>query len=349
MQITGENQISSAISRYGVAPGARWMMEAEMEAAQLAIESGVYAVWRSLKNGQDCTRIGNRHRCFCGHSYGDHKFATKKSRHQACLACGCKRFEVVPTRPEEIGAWWLPRRKNFDVRSWRPKCKCSHSHEDHDPNIRSCKLCVCNLFNSDYCCLNCDGLQEEHEVVFESEEERVQTGRPVLEAFFPLSETPHIQHQVFSEEGKKDGPYVRPRRNTGSRGHGRGGRGPRPRSAHHEQQISSVPAASSLAQSLESLVLSGAISAAEYHARLQQDLEKGGGSQSSIQQTPIDTSQNAIVPRGNSRNLSVSRRGRRATSSGSQRPTSMRYKPLSSQNTPPNTTSVRYKPLSGGS
>ncbi|CAM9459357.1 unnamed protein product [Heterosigma akashiwo] len=61
------NQLVSAIQQFGVAPGARWMMQAELEGAKQALETGVYVTWRSEKSGQDCVRVGPRHRCFCGH------------------------------------------------------------------------------------------------------------------------------------------------------------------------------------------------------------------------------------------------------------------------------------------
>jgi hypothetical protein len=32
-------------------------------------------------------------------------------------------FKFVPSRPEECGMYWLVRRKDFDVKSWRPPCK----------------------------------------------------------------------------------------------------------------------------------------------------------------------------------------------------------------------------------
>lgn len=51
--------------------------------------------------GEDCTRIGPSHVCFCGHAYSSHKFG--KSALPKCLQCKCKIFEYVPMRPEEIG------------------------------------------------------------------------------------------------------------------------------------------------------------------------------------------------------------------------------------------------------
>jgi len=46
--------------------------------------------------------------------------------------CGCKAFAWVPSRPEDVGEYWLPKRRDFDPVTWRMKCRCKHTHEDHD-------------------------------------------------------------------------------------------------------------------------------------------------------------------------------------------------------------------------
>ena len=159
-QPTTLGQIEQAAASYGVAPGAKAMMQAESRGAQRAVASGVYIVWRSKKNGADCSRVGSDARCFCGHALSAHK-AVSKSNPQApaCTSCPCRRFEFVPSRPEECGMWWLPRRKGFDVHSWRAPCRCKHGHDSHDPVTRRCRMCACSCFVSDYRCLGCDGSQ----------------------------------------------------------------------------------------------------------------------------------------------------------------------------------------------
>ena len=47
--------IRAALLTYGPAPGGKKMMQWEEEAAEAAINSGVYTVWRS-STGQDCSR-----------------------------------------------------------------------------------------------------------------------------------------------------------------------------------------------------------------------------------------------------------------------------------------------------
>lgn len=62
--------------------------------------------------------------CFCRHFYKDHKNnAFSKKTNTSCEFCPCKKFAFVPQRPEEVGEWWLPRRKDFDINKWRAKCK----------------------------------------------------------------------------------------------------------------------------------------------------------------------------------------------------------------------------------
>ena len=54
--------------------------------------------------------------------------------------CKCRGFAWVPSRPEDIGEFWFKRRRDFDVSTWRCKCRCKHTHEQHDPNgMRRCK------------------------------------------------------------------------------------------------------------------------------------------------------------------------------------------------------------------
>lgn len=45
--------------------------------------------------------------------------------------CRCLMFCFIPSRPEEVGEFWLKRRATFDPKAWRAQCRCKHSHEDH--------------------------------------------------------------------------------------------------------------------------------------------------------------------------------------------------------------------------
>eukprot|EP00873_Tetraselmis_striata_P015359 jgi/Tetstr1/435623/TSEL_024524.t1 len=197
------------VEQFGAAPGAKKMLTWEKEAADLALETGVYTTWRSSAGQQDCTRVGPSARCFCGHSFKAHTGAGTLSL-GACGGgksgpCKCKRFEFIPRRPEELGEWWLPRRKGFNINTWRPKCRCKHSHDEHAPPgapYHRCAApgCGCGHFSSDFLCVVCDKHWEDHETVTETEAERRAGGRPVRSAFYPLADTPDIQALVFGAE-----------------------------------------------------------------------------------------------------------------------------------------------------
>lgn len=45
--------------------------------------------------------------------------------------CCCLMFCFIPSRPEEVGEFWLKRRATFDPKAWRAQCRCKHSHEEH--------------------------------------------------------------------------------------------------------------------------------------------------------------------------------------------------------------------------
>lgn len=68
--------------------------------------------------------MGKLSKCYCGHAFPQHNdsFFGKK-QNTTCQKCPCKRFAYVPARPEECGMYWLVRRKDFDVNTWRAPCK----------------------------------------------------------------------------------------------------------------------------------------------------------------------------------------------------------------------------------
>ena len=219
-QSTGD-QMLAALEQFGPAPGAQKLMNAERAAAEAAMASDEYVVWRCMPTGQDCTRIGPSSRCFCGHSYKVH--GPRGCNGGKSKSCRCQGFTFIPSRPEEVGMWWLPRRKDFDVRKWKAKCKCGHTHVEHDCDRRRgrpCRLCGCGGFTSDFLCVVCDKHWEDHETVWESSRERMAEGRPVGEDFMPLAEAPRIQQAVFNPtpEMMERRQQVAPARSSGFKG-----------------------------------------------------------------------------------------------------------------------------------
>jgi len=116
IQANNEQTILECVKQFGPAPGAKKMMTWEFTHAREAISSGVYVTWVSRAGKGDCFRVGSESKCFCGHLFKDHqKVLTKKTTKTNCDKCVCKAFSFIPRRPEELGQWWLPRRKGFNI------------------------------------------------------------------------------------------------------------------------------------------------------------------------------------------------------------------------------------------
>jgi hypothetical protein len=195
IQANNEAAILEAVKSFGPAPGAKKMLNWEFTHAREAIQSGVYINWISTKNGGDCFRIGSESRCMCGHFLKSHDRTLPKKGpvKSSCNKCECKRFSFIPRRPEELGQWWMPRRKGFDINKYRPACKCKHNHEEHNSKPpHKCSGCSCFGFEGDFACISCDGLWEEHETTWETEKERRDNGRATMEDYLPLANNPAV-------------------------------------------------------------------------------------------------------------------------------------------------------------
>mmetsp|Transcript_16530 Transcript_16530/g.27111 ORF Transcript_16530/g.27111 Transcript_16530/m.27111 type:complete len:258 (+) Transcript_16530:52-825(+) len=204
MQPRSENDVLAALQKYGPAPGGKKLLDLERENALWSLQSEIYATYRSVSTNKDCTRIGPSSKCFCAHNLSDHDLRSPMVK---CKLCRCKHFAYVPCRPEEIGEWWLVRRKEFKIHEWVPKCRCGHGPFSHAPDSsRRCSCTSCKGFSSHFLCLNCDGHWEDHDCVFETEAERRAAGRPVGDAYMPLHETPAIADCVFG--AKPPGPSL---------------------------------------------------------------------------------------------------------------------------------------------
>ena len=159
------------------------------------MKSGIYITWVSSTSKEDqCFRIGSESRCFCGHFLSSHdKDLTKSKVKSGCQTCKCKEFKFIPRRPEELGQWWMPRRKGFDINTWRAACVCKHGHDEHAVGRPfKCLSCSCYDFQGDFCCLACDQKFEEHETLWETEKERQQNKKGIREDYLPLANNPDI-------------------------------------------------------------------------------------------------------------------------------------------------------------
>lgn len=179
------------------------MLQWEFTHAKEAEQSGIYVTWRSDAATEDCFRVGSQSRCFCGHSFANHENKLgKKKLVTSCKNCDCKAFRFIPRRPEEVGQWWLPRRKGFNVNTWRAMCKCKHTHEEHKATQPpKCTKCACYSFQSDFCCIGCDKMFEDHETLYETEQERARMGKPVRRDYYPLASNPQIQQETMKKLG----------------------------------------------------------------------------------------------------------------------------------------------------
>lgn len=128
--------VEDAIGMFGVAPGGSALILAEAAAANESINSGLYIIWRpnpycvlppsasdEIRDGTgQCCRVGSKSVCECGHPLSSHakpKLSSGFIRPPACSRCRCGGFTYTPTRPEECGQWWLPRRRDFDLIEWQ--------------------------------------------------------------------------------------------------------------------------------------------------------------------------------------------------------------------------------------
>ncbi|KAF5401134.1 hypothetical protein PHET_05553 [Paragonimus heterotremus] len=175
----------------------------EVDAVREAISSGVYIAWRPTEkpwDQQDCQRVSSKARCFCGHLLNQHQNFDGKRAFLKCEqnGCACQAFSFVPSRPEEVGEFWLRKRRDFDEALYRVKCKCKHTHEEHAayPTPYRCKApgCGCSGFTSAFVCAACDKPWNQHQTVIETEAERRAAGRQVGEAWMPFSELPGLSN-----------------------------------------------------------------------------------------------------------------------------------------------------------
>lgn len=121
------------------------------------------------------------------------------------LGCVCKAFDFIPSRPEELGEFWLRRRKNFDPVAYRCNCRCKHTHVQHDAHTKRClyRGCGCNHFDSFSVCAACDQHSEQHETRLETEAERKEDKRPIGEEWLPFAEISTLKKMVL--HGVDDG------------------------------------------------------------------------------------------------------------------------------------------------
>lgn len=195
------------------APRLKKLFDPEVESALAAQKSGIYIGWRCPEFKHDCQRLNDFSKCFCGHLLNGHANYTGKSVQVPCRqgGCKCKGFAWIPSRPEDVGEFWHQRRRDFDPSTWRAKCRCKHTHEEHDPTgMRRCKArgCSCGHFDSNFLCAACDNHWEQHDTFFETEDVRRQNGLPVGTDYIPFAEMPDLRNIALTGDENDDSKYL---------------------------------------------------------------------------------------------------------------------------------------------
>ncbi|XP_062822521.1 protein FAM221B isoform X2 [Anolis carolinensis] len=201
--------VAKAMHRENFGKNVKELFHLEKEAALRSMQTGLYIGWRCPEYLWDCFRVGDESKCFCGHLLKEHQVYVEKRATVPCTlpGCKCQGFMFIPSRPEEVGEFWLRRRTGFDPSTWRAQCRCKHTHEEHLPHgARACRFkgCSCLAFTSNFLCAACDRRWEEHETFFESEETRRKGGRPCGEAYLPFAEMSELRNAVLN--GRPDDP-----------------------------------------------------------------------------------------------------------------------------------------------
>nr|XP_020736061.1 protein FAM221B isoform X2 [Odocoileus virginianus texanus]XP_020764607.1 protein FAM221B-like isoform X2 [Odocoileus virginianus texanus] len=193
--------VAKAMHREKFGSQVNYLFQWEKDAALNAIQTGLYIGWRCPHYLWDCFRIGDESKCFCGHLLREHQIISDISVPCNVGQCHCLMFCFIPSRPEEVGEFWLKRRATFDPKAWRAQCRCKHSHEDHTATgSHSCRVkgCCCSCFESNFLCAACDRRWEEHETFFETEETRRRGGRPHGADYVPFAEMPTLREAVIN-------------------------------------------------------------------------------------------------------------------------------------------------------
>nr|XP_002126208.1 protein FAM221B [Ciona intestinalis] len=186
------------------------LFQPETNAAIKAVESGIYIGWRCPEFTWDCIRVGEESLCFCGHKLHEHRHYNGPKSQAPCSIneCQCRAFAFIPSRPEDVGEFWLQRRRNFDPSTWKAKCRCKHPHTEHSViGLRSCKTCRCAQFESNFLCSACDQHWEKHETFIDTEATRVEKGLPYGEEYLPFAEIPQLRNMALTGKSDDSGQF----------------------------------------------------------------------------------------------------------------------------------------------
>uniref|UniRef100_UPI00398F8D9C protein FAM221B-like n=1 Tax=Pristiophorus japonicus TaxID=55135 RepID=UPI00398F8D9C len=214
--------VAKAMHREEFGSRVKELFDPEREAALDALQTGIYIGYRCPEYKWDCIRVGVKSKCFCGHLLAEHELCSSVRVPCVVMDCQCKAYAFIPARPEDVGEFWLRKRRNFDPSAWRAKCRCKHNHEEHNVvGNHNCKIsgCSCPAFDSNFLCAACDKHWEQHQTFFETETQRKEAGLPYGEAYLPFAEMPNLRNAVLSGNEADDSAYQAITSGTGSYSH----------------------------------------------------------------------------------------------------------------------------------
>jgi len=204
--------VAKAMHKESFGKRVKQLFEPETDAAIKALKTGVYVGWRIPGQTWDCIRVNEHSFCFCGHKLYEHRpYENQKSR-CGCMMQGCKcnLYRFIPSRPEDVGEFWLQRRRDFDPSKWRAKCRCKHPHTQHsETGMLGCKAngCSCRKFDSNFLCAACDKHWEEHETFFDTDSMRKEQGLPYGKEYLPFAELPSLRNMALTGDARDGSAY----------------------------------------------------------------------------------------------------------------------------------------------
>lgn len=204
--------VAKAMHRENFGERVKDLFSPETDAAIKALKTGIYVGWRIPGQTWDCIRVNEHSFCFCGHKLYEHKPYDSKNTKAACMLsdCKCKFYRFIPSRPEDVGEFWLKRRRDFDASKWRAKCRCKHPHTVHsESGLLGCKFngCGCRKFDSNFLCAACDQHWEQHETFFDTDSIRKEKGLPHGSDYLPFAELPSLRNMALTGQAHDGSAY----------------------------------------------------------------------------------------------------------------------------------------------
>lgn len=185
---------SSKVSKNNLTKGALALIKMQMTHSNEAIKNNIYISFVSNEddnNGKNiCFRLGKNNMCVCGHTFCKHNVQSKNGHFVSnCEKCECKKFNYIPIFPEETNEYTKAYLLDFKYDEWKAGCKCGHNWTKHDFNGKwKCEECNCECFQSAFCCGVCGSPWENHQILFETEQDRIKSNKDIGKDYEPFTQ-----------------------------------------------------------------------------------------------------------------------------------------------------------------